>query len=236
MAVTHKIAMEQQPLPLGWNFSVLHDAFIGPNGEHISRLDVEKHGSFFKAHAHLYGSKSQHKPQFGDRRINPNTYKPEVYNGDDWVDSVNVGSTGAIGAIQNGSYVTGANGPAGPFSIGNVKPAAEISVEGKLGRITINLDTGELKMPPNVGRDAAIRDFWLGFQENFQPTNKAEYEKRIKELQQEVAQVKATAALMRKDDEKEAAKKVAEKIAKKYNGEKFIMVKPEDLIRFIEAD
>lgn len=233
MATTYGVgqAMSQQPVLSGWNFSVLHDAFIGPNGEHISRNDVQIHGSFAKAYAHLYGSKSQHKPQFGDRRINPNTYKPEVYNGDDWVDSVNVGSTGAIGAIHDGTYTTGANGP---LTIGNMQPAAEISVEGKLGRITINLDTGELKMPPNVGRDAAIRDFWLGFQEQFQPTNKAKYEQQIKSLQQDLARAQATAALMRKDDEKEAAKKVAEKIAKKYNGEKFIMVKPEDLIRFIE--
>jgi len=60
------------------------------------------------------------------------------------------------------------------------------------------------------------------------------YEQQIKDLQLQVAQVQASAALMKKDDEKEGRKKVAEKIAKKYNGEKFIMVKPEDLIRFIE--
>jgi hypothetical protein len=34
--------------------------------------------------------------------------------------------------------------------------------------------------------------------------------------------------------EKDAAKPIVEKVRKKYNGEKFIMVKPEDLIKFIE--
>ena len=35
--------------------------------------------------------------------------------------------------------------------------------------------------------------------------------------------------------EKDAAKPIVEKVRKKYGNEKFIMVKPEDLIKFIEG-
>lgn len=123
----------------------------------------------------------------------------------------------------------------GPISATiQTQPSATLSFETDHGRVTLNIKTGDLTIPVGMGREDVIREFWLGFQKHFKTGDTTQHEKRIKELQQEVAHVKATAALMRKDDEKEAAKKVAERIAKKYNGEKFIMVKPEDLIKFIE--
>lgn len=114
------------------------------------------------------------------------------------------------------------------------QPAATLSFDTDHGRVILNIKTGDLTIPGGMGREDAIREFWLGFQKHFNCGDVSKYEKRIKELQQDVARAQATAALMKKDDEKEAAKKIAEKVAKKYAGEKFIMVKPEDLIKFIQ--
>lgn len=149
---------------------------------------------------------------------------------------------------------TVANGPADPFSasitsnasIGNLtvgntqqyafqQPTSVIAIETKVGRVGINIETGDITIPPGIGRDVAAREFWLGFQEHFQPVNKAQYEEEIKYLKRDLAGVKASAALMKQESEKEASKRVAEKVRKKYGNEKFIMLKPEDLIRFIEG-
>lgn len=131
---------------------------------------------------------------------------------------------------------------AGQLSVGNAQtyavhqPTSVISIETKLGRVSVDIETGDLTIPQGVGRDTAIREFWLGFQEYFKPANTVKYEKEIEDLKREVANTKSSAALMKQASEKEANKRVAEKIRKKYNGEKFIMVKPEDLVRFIEEN
>ena len=121
-----------------------------------------------------------------------------------------------------------------PVKVATPPPKSQISVETKLGTIVINLDTGDLTIPPNIGRNEAIREFWLGFQEHFQPTNKAKYEEEIKFLKRDLAATKASAVLMKQENQKESSKRVAEKVRNKYGNEKFIMVKPDDLIKFIE--
>jgi hypothetical protein len=107
-------------------------------------------------------------------------------------------------------------------------------VSTKKGNVTANLETGELTFPPEVGKDHALREFWLGFQEHFQPVNKAQYEQKIKELQQEVEIQKVRVDMAYKVSAKEAATHVSDRVRKKYGNEKFIMIKPEDLIKFIE--
>lgn len=177
--------------------------------------------------------------------------------GDMWTDS----ATGKIYvyAPPNGWVVTAANA-ANPFmnasimpydpnnisngnlTVGNAThpyavhspPTNVISIETKLGRVSINIETGDITIPVDVGRDDAIREFWLGFQKHFIPSNKAKYEEEIKFLKRDLAGAKASAVLMKQEGEKEASKRVAEKVRKKYGNEKFIMVKPEDLIKFIQ--
>jgi hypothetical protein len=152
-----------------------------------------------------------------------------VYTQQGWISNSGLGATGQItnGQLPISNTIT--NG--GHFiTAAAVKPSPTITMKGKLGDITINLDTGELTMPPKVGRDDAIRDFWLGFQEYYQPTNKAEYEKKINHLEYDVTEYKR----LWKEAEKNSNKKVADKVRTKYNGQKLIMVKPEDLAKFIE--
>lgn len=223
-------------IPSGWNFDAYSRSYKHVNGDIVTENDVKQYGSL----THALMARTQNKvyttnnttptPKVGDMRTNANSFLVEVYDGKNWV----VQSTNLHGDPQSVEKMRIDN--SGMLSVSAVKPAAEITVQGKLGTITINLDTGELKMPPNVGRDAAIRDFWLGFQENFQPTNKAEYENDIRELKKEVARLQVANLHTEKDADKKASKKVSEKILAKYGGEKFIMVKPDDLIKFIEGE
>lgn len=200
-------------IPAGWNYDALNARYLGPDGEIVTEMDILQHGSFVEA---LRQQKIEESYKLARQSMLTNT-----------------GPT--LGPISQG--LNAANPWASQsLSVAPIKPAAEISMSGKLGTVTINLDTGELKMPPNIGRDAAIRDFWLGFQEYYQPTNKAQYESKIKKLEAEIKEQHDKADEYAKYVLKEANKKVAAKISAKYGGEKFIMVKPEDLIKFIESE
>lgn len=142
-----------------------------------------------------------------------------------------------------GAAPIGANGPAGPFvsgsigqamaSIQNTQPA-NLTLKTDKGDVVLNLKTADIQIPPGIGRDEAIRDFWLAFQKYFKPADVANYENTIDNLRRSLANAKAQAALTQKEDAKEGAKRVVEKFKKKYGHEKLIMVKPDDLARFLE--
>ena len=212
-------AVAYTAVPPGWNYDAKNDYYIDSIGRYVSKLDVATHGSIVAAIKAIHGSQALQ------------------------------GATGAIGA----------NGPAGPINASTVSnggfvaqtidnlsvgtgqsyafhkpPTNVISIETKLGRISVDTETGDITVPVGVGRDDAIREFWFGFQKHFQPSNKAKYEEEIKYLKRDLAATKASAVLMKQEGEKDANKRVAEKVRKKYGNEKFIMVKPEDLIKFIE--
>lgn len=141
-----------------------------------------------------------------------------------------------------GSYITSIPYPHGAVGASvsivgapsTTATASELTVMTSHGQVKINLDTGVLTIPHGIGREEAIRDFWLGFQENFRGAERVKYEDEIAYLKKQVEDAKYKAEEYGRYVNKQAGKIVAEKIAKKYNGEKFIMVKPEDLIRFIE--
>lgn len=168
-------------------------------------------------------------PQFGDTR-QTSTGEIEVYTQSGWINpniNTSITSVGSLGSL----------------SISNVshevipqkfpEPRSVIAIETKVGRISIDVETGDLTIPQGIGRDQAIREFWLGFQEYFKPANTAKYEKEIKDLERELASTKVTAALIQQEELSKANNRVAEKVRKKYGNEKFIMVKPDDLIKFI---
>ena len=213
-------AVAYTAVPPGWNYDAKNDYYIDSIGRYVSKLDVATHGSIVAAIKAIHG--------------------PQALQG----------ATGAIGA----------NGPAGPINASTVSnggfvaqtidnlsvgtgqsyafhkpPTNVISIETKLGRISVDTETGDITVPVGVGRDDAIREFWFGFQKHFQPSNKTQYEEEIKFLKRDLAATKASAVLMKQEGEKDANKRVAEKVRKKYGNEKFIMLKPDDLIRFIEG-
>lgn len=213
-------------IPTGWFYSAAKDGYQGPNGQFISGVDITVEGSFVKAFMKKYGATGG-------------------------------GATGASNQIALPPGAPGANGPAFPYSAsipsaaaggGNLSisvgndhpysfanpPTSVIAIETKVGRIGINTETGDITIPPGIGRDEAIREFWFGFQKHFQPSNKAKLEEEIKYLKRDLASTKASAVLMKEEGHKNANKRVAEKVRKKYGNEKFIMLKPDDLIKFIE--
>lgn len=188
-------------IPPGWNYNALMDLYEDKFGRQITRHDVMHYGDFQTAYY----------MQFGSMPANP----------------VSVGSFGSVSINPMHTLPSITAGPiAGPNIYGlndGIQTPKNIIIQTKKGNITLNMDTGDITIPPDIGRNEAIRDFWLGFQEHYQPTNKTEYEKKIETLKSDLNQA------IRK-----GAQAVAEKIAEKYGNEKFIMIKPEDLIRFIQ--
>ena len=216
MAVTSKIASAQQPLPLGWNYSYLNDGFTGPNGEFISRDMVQIHGSFHKAFAHMYGATgAAGVPTGGIGANGPAGPQGNITWGQN-----------SISPIPSGSFVTS--------SASSIQPASTLSFETDYGRITLNIRTGDLTLPQGISRDEGIRKFWFGFQKYFKTTDIMVLETKVKDLQLELAQVKASATLIQKDDKKAANKRIVDRFKKKYGNEKLIMVKPDDLAKFLE--
>ena len=159
---------------------------------------------------------------------------------------------GAMSGLNQMASPPGANGPAGPFSAsissaaGNLSvsnaqpltfhqpPTSVISIETKAGRVSVDIETGDITVPVGIGRDEAIREFWFGFQKHFQPSNKAKYESEIEGLKRDYVKLETYYKDKLVSIEKAAAGPIVEKVRKKYGSEKFIMVKPEDLIKFIE--
>jgi|694.fasta_scaffold01392_13 hypothetical protein len=173
-------------------------------------------------------------PSFGDLWQDDTSGEIFVYTQNGWVDTTSktaVAGNIPMASISNNGNLSVGKGQSYAF---HTPPTSVISIETKVGRISIDIETGDLTIPQSIGREQAIREFWLGFQEHFQPTNKAKYEKEIEDLKREVASTKSSAVLMKQASEKEANKRVADKVRKKYGNEKFIMLKPDDLIRFLE--
>lgn len=191
-------------IPSGWHYNAALDQYEGPNKEVVSGMAAAQYGGVLHALTAM--------------RIMQN-----------------------VGV--NAAAPVGANGPAGPFvsgsigqamaSIQNTQPA-NLTLKTDKGDVVLNLKTADIQIPPGIGRDEAIRDFWLAFQKYFKPADVVNYENTIDNLRRSLANAKAQAALTQKEDAKEGAKKVVEKFKKKYGHEKLIMVKPDDLARFLE--
>jgi hypothetical protein len=188
---------------------------------------------------HTTGIQAPLNPSFGDL-WSDGSGSVKVYTQQGWV---SVGMTGAAGISSSGS-INASIMPYDPnsLSIGNQTYAVAqspttsvIAIETKVGRVGINTETGDITIPPGIGRDEAIREFWFGFQKHFQPANKDKYEKEIAGLKSDYQRLENYYKDKLASVGKDAAKPIIEKVRKKYGNEKFIMVKPEDLIKFIEG-
>lgn len=155
------------------------------------------------------------------------------------------GITGAPGSI----VPPGSNGDLS-FTLDKVKPIpdvltggltlnplvhSEIAIMTSHGQVKINLDTGVLTIPHGIGREEAIRDFWLGFQENFRGAEKTKYENEIASLKKDIEHITQKAEEYKNEVSGVAKKSILKKITEKYGNEKFIMIKPADLIKMIEG-
>ena len=192
-------------VPPGWLYDAMNDGYVNDQGLRINSLDVIDHGGIVKAIIAIHGAQAL------------------------------VPATGHISqaAQPYGVASISSNGQWAQSTI--THPAQNvISIETKVGRVSINTETGDLTIPPGIGRDDAIREFWFGFQKHFNPFNKAKYEVEIAGLKRDYERLETYYKEKFVEIEKDSAKFIVEKVRKKYGSEKFIMVKPEDLIKFIE--
>jgi hypothetical protein len=121
------------------------------------------------------------------------------------------------------------------FTLNKMNPSSEMAVMTPHGKVKINLDTGVLTIPHGIGREEAIRDFWLGFQENFRGAEKTKYENEIASLKRDIEHITQKAEEYKNYANDVVKKSILKKIAEKYGNEKFIMIKPADLIKMIEG-
>jgi hypothetical protein len=183
------------------------------------------------------GQTAKAPPRFGDKRMNA-IGEIEVYTTGGWESVSAINNTPssfaniASAPITNGQLSI-SNDRSHTFSVAN-QPTSVIEIVTKVGKVGVNIETGDMTIPQGIGRDAAIREFWLGFQEHFQPLNKAKYEKEIADLKDDIQKMKDYYGKALEAADKKSSSVVAEKVRKKYGNEKFIMIKPEDLIKFIE--
>lgn len=195
-------------------------------------------------------------PQIGDLRTN-SSGEIEVYSYNGWekqnpfmgaIASAAPGSlTGAIGSsAHNQLSVAGAVGATGSIphhgmatissvSTGTISAGSRnLTLQTSKGDVTLNLETGDLQLPVGIGREEGIRDFWLAFFEYFPAGNKKEYEDEIWLLKNKMQQMKDEYTYAMKEATKSSSTGIVSKIKKKYGNEKFIMIKPDDLIAFIQ--
>lgn len=121
--------------------------------------------------------------------------------------------------------------------------ARTIQFETSQGMIKLDLDSGKIDMPPGIDNNTAVKEFWNGFSEQFDCGEKRQYEKKILALQQKIESMKHNIEFKHKEHAEklsncriDVAKELAEKVRRKYGNEKFIMVKPQDLINFIAGE
>ena len=108
----------------------------------------------------------------------------------------------------------------------HIPPTGIFEVRTSSGTIKADMNTGIVEFPPGMNRPAALYEFWQGFAQIYRPNHS------------EIALAKQETQLLRdqvKDAHRTVSKKIAEKIQEKYGNEKFIMIKPDDLIKFLTS-
>lgn len=187
----------------------------------------------------------------GDTRIGADG--PEYFDGISWIAGPKpvIGPKGHEGFVaQDVSHILSGPVYAQPWTPqqnGTISAmpqvARTIQFETSQGMIKLDLDSGKIDMPPGIDNDAAIKQFWNGFSEQFDCGEKRQYEKKIIALQEKIQSMKHNFEFKHKEHTEklakcriDVAKELAEKVRRKYGNEKFIMVKPQDLINFIAGE
>ena len=178
-------------VPPGWMYDAAMDGYVNDQGLRVDSFEIMNHGGITKAIIAIHGAQALMV---------------------------------ATGHVSQAAHPFASMGPmpitsAGSLSISDVKPTNVISIETKLGKVGINIETGDITIPPGIGRDEAIREFWFGFQKVFNPFDKAKYEVEIKKLKDDIQDMKGYYGKALEAAEKKSCSIVAEKIRKKYGNE-----------------
>ena len=198
-------------VPPGWHYDAAMDQYVNDQGLRVDALEAARHGNLIKAIINIHGPQAL---QMATGHIS----QAAVHNGGFVAQTID-----NLTVSDNKTY-----------SFAN-PPTSVIQIKTNVGTVGVNLETGDITIPPGIGRDEAIREFWLGFQKHFNPFEKAKYEVEINGLKRDYERLETYYKAKFVEIEKDSAKFIVEKVRKKYGSEKFIMVKPEDLIKFIEG-
>lgn len=192
-------------LPAGWVRDVANQQCRGPNGEIITEYDIIQHGSFDQALLSRYNqaqmklhSYRPSNPKVGD--VVSNSMITEIYTNNGWVTNHHITNAGAASIVNNGLT-----------TMSPIQPASTLSFDTSHGKVTLDIKTGELTLPVGMGRQDAIREFWLGFQEHFGTTDVDKYKREIADLKHDIQAYKDRATLAEKEAHKEASKKLQKK-------------------------
>lgn len=161
-------------------------------------------------------------PLKGDMIFDPVRNMHLVYDGFDWIPH----------PTNSGLYYTDSTSSI-RLNTSTAAPTATntFEVNTPSGTIRANMATGDVEFPRGMHRSVAIWEFWNEFSKVYKPVNiELDYAK------QEIAMLKQKTKEYENYAVKEITEKIAEKIQKKYGNEKFIMTKPDDLIKFIKDE
>ena len=180
-------------------------------------------------------------PPVGSYRMNPVTREHEVFTGGaGWMPVSGIGQgplpTGSPNSITSFDPTTVYKDIYTTDHTTTIAPPGnnKFRVITKAGTVVADLETGELTVPIGVSRQQMLREFWLAFQEHFKGGNAAKYEQEIKKLENEIFGYKMEQSKKEKELKKRIQDRLVDKINNTYGNQKFIMMKPDDLIKFLE--
>jgi hypothetical protein len=195
-----------------WSYDVMTDCYRHISGVIVDRMDIDNCGGDLEAALNNALKMSQMSNMASVGAIGaPLQYPNSMYNG--------IGQMPTNPMIQSGT-----------FTINNPPNPNNFIITTDKGVVTLNLKTGDITFPLEIGRDEAIRDFWMGFQKYFTPSDVDE----VAKLKTKLKETEQAAEEYKKYVHEKTIKGVVDKITKKYSNEKFIMTKPADLIKLIE--
>ena len=224
MAVT--MSKTQMAQAAGMEYDVAADQYVMPDGTRIDAFDV-----------------AQGRIGYG-QLTGPTGPAPTQQYYSNTTTIMNPSNGWASAGVDMSSMVN----TNGVYQSGSLKFPRTVTIKTTKGEITLDLNTGDITFPLEVGRNEAIRDFWMGFQQHFKAGEVQEYEKRIadlkhniavhrNELNQRVAEtsiLKSEIADLKKKASAGDSKAIAQAIANKYAGRDLLMIKTADLVREIE--
>lgn len=173
-------------------------------------------------------------PKVGDMWIDPIMNQHYIWTGNGWSASgnVSIGSSGNITIGNQNMNNIAVDAPA-PITFHEEPKHMKFQVKTNYGVIVANLNTGELTLPAGVARDAALKEFWMGFLEHYN-AGSTDQSKKIRTLELKVAAFERGEHIAKEAIKANTKSDIIKKFNTKYGNEKLIMLKPSDLVKMIE--
>lgn len=169
-------------------------------------------------------------PKVGDMWFDPIANEHYIWTGNGWMLN---GPTGSPGNITIGNKNMNNIAVDAPITFHEEPKHMKFQVKTNYGVIVANLNTGELTLPAGVARDAALKEFWMGFLEHYN-AGSTDQSKKIRTLELKVAAFERGEHIAKEAIKANTKSDIIKKFNAKYGNEKLIMLKPSDLVKLIE--